>query len=375
MINIAFRADANAQIGSGHLHRCLALAYELVRVLDCRILFVTNYLDDSLCDLIESQGFERLSLEPSKHSIEQNLGHSHWLSTSARDDVEQLKEYLKENDIGCLHWVICDHYGLDAKYHKLLYQFSCRVLVIDDLADRELYCDLLIDQTFNRDKRDYDKRLTRSGCRVLVGSRYALLREEFFLCRAQSRPRKPPIYPQILVFMGSGDPLNLSEVIIRALIRTDRLKNLNIKLVLGGVNPHLEKIRAVVNQQPNIELLVDHSQMAELMLACDIAIGASGSASWERCCLGLPTITIKVAGNQSLISDGLLAVNAALDGGDATIKNGFRPEKVIESLLRLLDEPGAYQKVVENCLAICDGLGAQRVVERMQDLSLGENKL
>jgi len=136
---------------------------------------------------------------------------------------------------------------------------------------------------------------------------------------------------------------------------------LHITVVMGGQAPWLQQVRMKAMQmQCPTDVLVDVNDMAQLMALSDFAIGAAGGTSWERCCLGLPSIVLVVAENQQ-------GVAAALkkNGGALVVNNIEEIKLAIERLLRpdtlipfLRDISLAAQQVT-------DGQGAERVVRKM----------
>ena len=374
-MQILFRADANTEMGTGHLHRCLTLADALIAQFNAQITFVTNILPSGVKTLIENKGFELLELRPSDNPTDHGLMHGHWLSTDFESDIEQIQSYLSAQSIEKIDWFVCDHYGLDAKYHNLAYSFADRLMVIDDLADRMLNCDLVMDQTFNRPNSEYKALLLNEQCETLLGTHFALLRPEFAEARAKLTARSLSQQPKVMMFLGGGDPFDLSGSLLHALTTSECFEQLQLTLVVGLVNPHLEKLNSLASQFENVEVLVDCKDMATLMLQSDIAIGASGATSWERCCLGLPSILVTLADNQKLIAQMLQQAGAILDGGNAIIKDEFDPYATIKELDYLIQHPQKYQSMVDACLAICDGNGVYRVTEKMAKMSSIEVEL
>jgi UDP-2,4-diacetamido-2,4,6-trideoxy-beta-L-altropyranose hydrolase len=224
-------------------------------------------------------------------------------------------------------------------------------MVIDDLADRKHRCDILLDQTFGRQQEDYSARIPR-GCELLLGSKYALLRPEFAKWRAYSLERRSkPEFKQLLINMGGTDPDNITGKVIERLQTAKLPKDVEITIVMGKTAPHLARVITGANKLPyRSEVKVDVDNMAELMANADIAIGASGATTWERCCLGLPTIQLITAYNQEFIASKLNKINA--------IKL-VKIDNVIENL-----ENFQYwmQSTGENASKVTNGSGIKRIL-------------
>ena len=153
-------------------------------------------------------------------------------------------------------------------------------MVIDDLADRPHHCTLLLDQTYNRTANDYTH-LISDNCPVLTGQHYGILRREFSCLRRDSLlRRKNTQLRNILITMGGTDHLDTSGKILRALTFTNLTQNCTITVVMGAQAPHLENTRQLAQQMPwHCRVMVEVSNMAELMAASDLAIGAVGGTA------------------------------------------------------------------------------------------------
>jgi UDP-2,4-diacetamido-2,4,6-trideoxy-beta-L-altropyranose hydrolase len=195
-----------------------------------------------------------------------------------------------------IDWVVVDHYDLDIKWEKAIRPFTYHLFVIDDLADRMHECDLLLDQNYYLDLESRYNNLAPSYSSKLLGPSFVLLRDEFISQKITLRKRDGLI-KRILVFFGSSDPTNQTNRVLDALM----LLNLNkvlIDVVVGMSNPFRDSIKAYCDQYSALNFYCQVSNIAELMSNADLAIGAGGSAMWERCYLGLPTITVVFAKNQ-----------------------------------------------------------------------------
>ena len=100
--------------------------------------------------------------------------------------------------------------------------------------------------------------------------------------------------------------------------------------------------------------------MAELMVQADCAIGAGGTATWERCALGLPAVVTILAENQVPIAEAVHASGALrlLGRHDSVSPADYA------SALDALDA-SALGAMSQAAAAICDGKGTERVIRRM----------
>lgn len=311
-MRIAFRADASVEIGTGHVMRCLTLADALgERGAEC--LFFCRPHDGHLLDLIAGCGHRAVAL-PRRDTVafptSDTCAHAHWLGTDWATDANDSSAAVAGVS---LDWLVVDHYSLDRRWEQAMRAACHHLLVIDDLADRPHDCDLLLDQNLGRRAEDY-RDLLPFGARTLIGPRYALLRPEFAALRAESLARREqPAFRHLLVTMGGVDKDNATLAILDALVGCDLPPDLRITVVMGPHAPFLGQVRARAAAMPwPTRVLAGASDMARLMTEADLAIGAAGSTSWERCCLGLPTIQMILAENQRLIAQALAQAGAAV---------------------------------------------------------------
>lgn len=311
---IVFRADASVSIGTGHVMRCLTLANALQEQgYECQ--FICREHSGNLIGFIQRQGYRVHILTCSSTAacrVEDDARgavHAAWLGASQLEDAAACQVLLEKIQP---QWLVVDHYALDSRWEQALKPYYGRLMVIDDLADRPHQCDLLLDQTFGREAGDYAAWVP-AGSTVLCGAHYALLRPEFAKLRPYSlQRRQSPELKHILVTMGGVDRDNATGQVLEALARTDLSTGSRITVVMGATAPWLASVRQqAARMRYPTTVLAGVSNMADLMAATDLAIGAAGATSWERCCLGVPTIMVVLAENQRQVALGLASVAAA----------------------------------------------------------------
>lgn len=347
-------------MGTGHVMRCLTLADELKQNYAAHISFISRDHQGHLADYIRSRGYE-LNLLPSSdqnfHPTHKDVPHAAWLKVPWTLDAKQtIKAITKLQP----DWLIVDHYSLDARWHSLLRPYVAHILAIDDLADRKLDCDILLDQTYGREKKDYTN-LVKKNCNMLLGSGFALLRPEYTELRPQAVKKRKYFdnINSILVTMGGTDPNNLTSIILDSLVQIDWSIDPYIEVVMGRQSPHLEVIKKKIKHYPfKISISIDVSDMAVRILKADLAIGAGGATSWERCCLGLPSVMITTAENQRNVGIQLSKSGIVQLIGNGSSINQDEIKKAIEQLIR---SKSLWHKMSSRCLMITDGLGAKRV--------------
>lgn len=366
-MNIVFRTDASLEIGTGHVMRCLTLAQAL-REEGSKCLFICREHDGNMIDLIRDCGFKTKALptqyfsQPEtnyQYTIENNIiEHEAWLGGDWQIDAEQTKNAI---DNARADWLIVDHYGIDIRWETALKSNFQKLLVIDDLADRAHICSLLLDQSLGR-TRDHYKNLIPESCKTLLGSQFALLRPDFSRLRDYSLSRRlNPKLQRLLITMGGVDKNNVSGSVLDALEECILPDNLIITVVMGRHSPWLTRIRQRASQMKRTTtVLVDVENMADLMAESDLAIGAAGSTTWERCCLGLPTINVVIASNQLFIAKELELVTKVKAVSMKTLKVNIKAFfKEIASSENLLGE------ISSRASQVTGGLGVSIVLNNL----------
>jgi UDP-2,4-diacetamido-2,4,6-trideoxy-beta-L-altropyranose hydrolase len=235
-------------------------------------------------------------------------------------------------------------------------------MVIDDLADRSLDCKILLDQNMGASEVAYKGKVL-SDCKYLIGPKYALLRKEFQDWRQYSLNRRlRGSIQKILITMGGVDASNHTLEVIKELERSEYSADCEFTIVLGALFPHIHALEKFIkSSQLVLSVMTNVKNMAEIMSKSDLCIGAAGSTSWERCCLGLPTLTFVLAENQKTIALALDEKGAAISSNINQLRSDF--EFFFESNNNALD------KLMHNSKDVCDGLGASRVIDHMEYLN------
>ena len=352
-MNIVIRSDASLHIGSGHIMRCLVLAKSLT-IHGHQVSFASRPQQGDLISFIESKNFKVYRLnQPEKWLTPQDTSdYQAWLQVSWQDDAQSFIQQVDKVNL-----VIVDHYGIDAQWeHNIKDHFKCNLMAIDDLT-RQHQADIILDQTLLRSPQEY-KHLNPNST-VLAGSDFALINPHFFYLRNKLLHSKISIVqPRILVSMGGVDQPNATLKILKAL---SLLKdNAKVTVLLSPRAPHYKQVSEYCERHKDWLQHIDFTEkMAALMAEHHFAIGAPGTTSWERACLGIPSIIIPLAENQKTISKQLTKVGAAIKLELKEIKTSLR-----SSYQHLKKQ---YEEMHLNNLSICDGLGLQRVVQCIND--------
>lgn len=352
-MRVLIRTDASVEIGSGHLMRCLTLADQLHGG-GAEVAFACRDLPGGLLDLLQAHGY-RCARLPSAAPC----------GNAQQDDAKATLEAAGKIFPDGLDWLVVDHYGLDATWEHLLRPHVHKLMVIDDLANRSHDCDLLLDQNYYRDLDRRYQGLVPEQCVTLLGPAYVLLRPEFADARKRLRLRDG-IVRRILVFFGGSDSTNQTHKAVEALKLLDR-PDIGMDVVVGAANPNRNAIQALCDELPNVVFHCQVSNMAELILNADLGIGAGGATMWERCCLGLPTVTVVFAANQERTTEDVADLGAIEYLGWS---GQLRPEDYTRAITGMIENSQRARQIGNAALGVLQP-GNTSLLEAMHCLGRG----
>jgi UDP-2,4-diacetamido-2,4,6-trideoxy-beta-L-altropyranose hydrolase len=336
---VALRADADTATGLGHVLRCLALA-EALHAAGARTLLITRAPGPAVIERARISGVALRKL-PS--------------ATTPVDDAAQTLEALGDEMPA---WLVVDHYALDARWHDAIAEATAaRIAAIDDLADRPMHCEVLIDHNLaDNHRRKYGTRLDERAA-LLGGPRYALL-GPMYACAPRCAPHDP--VRSIGIFMGGTDPAQASTIALQACVLAGFRGK--IELVSTTANARHQALATAIAQVPGAHLSLDLPDLAAFFARHDLQIGAGGGASWERCCIGPPTLAVMTAGNQRASIPALAA-----RGAIATLPDDMpvTPSSLASALASLLADPKRRLALGRRATSLVDGHGARRVALRL----------
>lgn len=355
-MRVAFRADASREIGLGHVRRCAALAAAIVaRGGDVRFLArdggidVRNFVPGRLDRLVATES----SATPDPHA----LAHSHWLQVSQSDDAAECLQLLGNWQPD---WVVVDHYALDAGWHEQLSStLGCRIAAIDDLGDRRLSVDALIDHNWHNDHCAKYAGLLSRDCMMMCGPEYAILGQVY-----SNAPRYAfnANVRSIGIFMGGIDPGNLSLIALDA-ARQAGFSGL-VEIATTSANPNLEYVMSRVEVDLAAKVTVDLPNLADFFARHDLQLGAGGGATWERFCIGGPSLLLAFAANHDRVLEPLAALGVA-----SVLLCGWNEQELRQEIERLLynaDLRGLYAQRGQN---LVDGKGTSRLAADLSKAS------
>ncbi len=268
------RADAGVRMGTGHVMRCLALA-QAWQDLGGRAMFAMAESTEAIAERLKRENAEVVRLATPAGTL---------------TDADCLATLAQSRDAD---WVVVDGYHLGPDYQRTLKDKGCRILFLDDYGHGERYvADLVLNQNAQANPDLYKDRSSES--RLLLGSRYVLLRREFRSWQKWSRVI-PSVASRILVTLGGSDPEDVTSRVLQAVDEVQD-QRLEVAVIAGGSNPHLASLRRHISQaQHDVRLVKNAENMAELMAWADVAVSAAGATCWEMCLLGLPAVVVDLA--------------------------------------------------------------------------------
>jgi len=342
-MRLLIRTDASLAIGTGHVMRCGTLAKALVEA-GHSVCFLCRALPGHLIAWLEDHGLPVLPLPAETAAA----------ATQERDAAASRAVIAGRG----YDWIVVDHYELDAVWETAMAAVAPHILAIDDLG-RAHAAHLLLDQNYRSPLHALYRDRVAASCEMLLGPHFALVRPDFADLRPAALARRRREIGRILLFMSGSDPSNET---MKALTGIALLGNATFTLdvVIGGTNPHRRDIEAACRARSDTRLHVQTPGMAELMAAADLAVCAGGSATWERCVLGLPALVTILAPNQVAVTEAVAAAGAQRLLGR---HDRLLPQDYADALLGL--DPVDLERMSQHAAAICDGRGAERVVARL----------
>lgn len=337
-MKVCVRADASRQIGSGHVMRCLVLADRLRIQRRAEVVFLCRELPGNLIDYIRERGHQVVGLP------EAGEDESPAIAAAAAIGPD---------------WLIVDHYALDRRFEERIRPHAKKLMAIDDLADRPHACDVLLDANHDTESGLRYRYLVEPGTRCLIGSHYALLRPSF--ADARTRVRRDGHIRRLLVSFGGVDATDETGKTLEALAPLAEI-GLAITVLAGSANPRGRQVAELCADLPNVRFHSHVERIAELMLWADAAIGAGGTTTWERCCLGLPTLVVTTAANQEQLTAQAARAGAVLWLGRAAEVD---PGLIRDAALAMIRDPASMKRMSDLAMELTDGLGADRIVKEL----------
>lgn len=330
---LVIRADGNATIGTGHVMRCLALA-QCWQDRGGRVVFVSAEIVPALTDRLNAEAIVCVSIGCTRGS---------------NADAVETAAVATSNGA---RWVVADGYCFGLEWQRKVRAAGYRLLLLDDYGHHAQYAaDVVLNQNSSATTELYP---AREASHLLLGARFALLRREF--CRRSEPARSiPAVAQKVLVTIGGGDAENVTA---KAVLALRSIESIEAVIVAGGSNPHVAALQALISGDARLKLLVNPTNMPELMAWADVAITAAGSTVWEAAYCGLPSALLVVADNQIAIAEDLTRRGVCVNLGQSGAASS---EAIAETVRALLLDADRRKAMAEKAAALVDGFGPARV--------------
>ena len=356
---IAFRMDAAPHMGLGHVMRCVTLS-KVMRQRGWRTHFITrrsHAIDYAMFDIPR----EYLHFLPDVSFQFNREDPSSWLGDVVHEDAEQTIAILQRLRVD---HVCVDHYAIDAVWESAVAKQGRVLLAIDDIFNRQHETSILVDQNFGRLPQHYID-LVGENTKLLLGSQFAIIREEFCDLREENAAvgQKRLGHRSIVISLGGVDLENHTLSFAVMLMSSGDFDEYDLHLIVTDANPHKEDLKAfVAGNSDRCQLFVSPSNYARLVQECQFVIGAAGSSSWERCCLGKATALCIFAENQRSICESLAAAGAAMAVYDYRLDD--RSSDFLPNMQSFLAADKLQMESVARSLV--DGRGASRIIDAIE---------
>jgi len=331
-LRAVIRADGGGRFGLGHVMRGLAMA-EIFENRGARVSFLMADTPDCPAERVHSRGLGVEIVAPDR------------LEEGWTPDVPA--DFL---------WV--DHHEVTAPWLSRAREWSRFIGIVDDLADRNLDCDLVVSPAPRKDAEKH-YRETVPSAKLLLGPRYAPLDGRFRKLRPKKLRSDSP--RRVVVSFGGADQKNQTCKALEGLDQVSQL--LDVTVVVGGVNTHLKTVEAAGDCSPHhVVVQVDVEDMASLLGEHDMAIGAAGDSAFERCCLGLPSVVVVCAKNQ------IPAAKWLRDSGAALVLGWWQNITAVdvgEAVAALCSDSEYFMNVSHAALSLVDGRGSERIISEL----------
>jgi UDP-2,4-diacetamido-2,4,6-trideoxy-beta-L-altropyranose hydrolase len=347
---LVIRVDANAQIGMGHLMRCLAFAQGL-ETIGAKAIFVLRECSQEVTGIIRRHRF----------SVE----------TIPRDCslAKDASLTLKHADLNSTDLIVTDLGNPDIKkrrdeykaYLQRLKKLGVFLITIDHHIDIAFPSDIVINPTYGAEKMGHP---LNSDTKFLLGPSYFIFRQEFIEATSVIREIREQAR-NILVAIGGSDPLNLTLKVTRALCELEIASQLNLCIVLGVgySDPHKQELEGVLKGFEGDYTLVQVSDnMAELMLWSDLAVTGGGLIKYETAVTGTPSIIISQAANHAKAMKEFEAAMTSLHLG---LNSKINEQNISEAIGRLLQDYALRAEMSKKGKQLVDARGIERIISQI----------
>lgn len=377
---VVIRADANSKIGMGHVMRCLSVADALLKRGE-EVLFVTA--DDTPVPLLTKKGIPYRVLHTDYADMEAELPELWEVLRELPQGAESPDAVLAQKNTS----ILVDSYYVTEKYLAALKK-RITTIYMDDIYAFSYPVDMLINYNIYGEEMGYEKDAAFADTKLLLGTEYVPLREEFSAGAGYAQSRKElsaeteNVTPAedrlhqtaeqgrtadggILITTGGSDSFNLVGQLLMEAMKYDALKEKEYHVVSGSLNPHIGELQALAQKHENIHIHCNVTNMAELMAESEVALSAGGSTLYELCAVGVPVIAFSFAENQERLVQTFVKRGIAQYGGNYRTDGNKMIQNTIAGLETLLEDKNLRTEYRKKARTLVDGKGADRIAEAL----------
>ncbi len=346
-MKVLFRADANSNIGQGHVMRCLSIADALT---EAGHFCIFASADETASLIITQRRFDC-----------KILGTDYSNPESETEAIKNVIDEVKPDVI------IVDGYYVNQKYLSMLRQFA-KTVYMDDVYTFAYEADMVINYNVYASSEKYESLYEKEGGKLpklLLGPKYAPLRKEFTIRKEKTIPEKAK---NIMISVGGADPLHLALAFLKEIISDDALYGeYSFDFVLGRMEPDIEIIKQKASEMANVKVNVNVLNMKEMIEDADIVISAAGSTQYEICACKTPCISFSMAENQVEGCAKFDEIGAFVSAGDARNNPDFVKD-LFSKLISLSKDREKREKMSLVSGELVDGLGASKIAIEIENI-------
>jgi spore coat polysaccharide biosynthesis predicted glycosyltransferase SpsG/RimJ/RimL family protein N-acetyltransferase len=318
MIKVSILTEAGQGIGLGHLNRCIALAEGFKNESVRPIIFVNNR---NLPGLTENYKIIKCF---------------DWLKNQ-----KLLFKYINDSDL-----TVVDSYLAGEDLYNKVRRLTKVAVYIDDMKRLDYPPGIVVNTALNASSLGYPR---HPKIKYLFGKDYALLRKEFWNV---VRKKRCADYKKILITVGGEDKRNLIPKILGML--NVKYPHLIKYIAIGRSFSNLEKIKKSIDKKCKLIYFPDAKRMREIMLKSDLAVSSGGQTLFELARIGLPTVVIATAENQTN------NIRGWQDRGCIDYAGKWNAKNIMSILSTKIDQIMQCKKRSQSA-AFIDGKGAVRL--------------
>lgn len=338
---IGFRVDANEKIATGHLMRCIAIASQ------CR-----ERGEQCLFLLAEEKETSRLR----SREIPYRVLHTQW--DDMESEVPLMQEIMKQER---MDWLVVDSYQVTAQYLSKLNQIV-PVMYIDDMALEPYDVSALLHYGLCLDGEEYQQAYQGRDLKLLMGTGYIPLREEFLLQKEGLPEAEIKREKSILLTTGGTDPYDITGQVLKLCLARQEFAGYLFHVIIGSMNRYEKDLRRLASKYSQIVLHKNVSNMSHYMRHCELAVSAGGTTLFELCACGIPTVCFSFADNQKEGTVGMGKKDVMRYAGDA--REDKVPENILKQLL-FLQEKEVRLEYAKRMQKLVDGRGTERIADAL----------